>query len=95
VVHVRGRIDVRGPDGELWTNTTLQTALAGRRAVISAYDDDVIPHVLLMRRDGSLRALPRYDGPLRMPAITFTRTDTGPTCSAGRPHGSRRRARSS
>ena len=74
VVQVRGSADVTDPEGgAFWTTVTLQTVLAGRRVAISAYDHEVIPRVLLMRRNGSVRLLPEFDGPLDLPAITFYR----------------------
>jgi hypothetical protein len=72
VVHLRGRADVRGPSGETATLTDLEAVLAGERVLIAAYDRNAIPRVRLMRRDGSLIQLRQYDGPLRMPAITWT-----------------------
>lgn len=71
VVHVRGLAEVQSPFGELATFAALGTALAGPRAVISSVDENAVPHMFLMRRDGSLRPMPRYDGPLAMPALTF------------------------
>jgi hypothetical protein len=73
VVHVHGRADVVDPDdpAATWVNITFQTAFAGRRVAISAYDRRAVPRVLLLRQDGSLRRLPEFDGPIPEPTITF------------------------
>lgn len=76
VVTVHGRAEVHAEDGTIAELAGLETVLAGGRVVIGAYDDDSVPRVQLMRRDGSLRSLTAFDAPVRLPAVTFD--PTGP-----------------
>jgi hypothetical protein len=82
VAHVHGMAEVHAYDGTAADLTGLPLVLAGGRVVTGVYGDRAVPRILLMRHDGSLRALTAFDPPVDVPAITFeragpNRTDVG------------------
>jgi hypothetical protein len=71
VVPVRGDLVHDTEIGEL-TLSNNNVALAGSDVVFTQYGRLAIPEVRLLRRDGSVRTLAQFAGPLRVPGYTVT-----------------------